>query len=82
MKIEIRTIESGGHLKAFADVEYMGFIMRGFTIMQGKDGVFACAPRRLGRDGRWNDVIEFTDHELKQSIFAAVMAEYEKVVAV
>lgn len=63
--ITVHRLEGTGNLKAFADIRIGGaVVVKGCTIMEGKNGTFASMPRRLNRDGRWSDVVVVSD-ELK-----------------
>ena len=63
--ITVHRLEGTGNLKAFVDIRIGGaLVIKGCTVMEGKKGMFASMPRRLGKDGRWADVVVVSD-ELK-----------------
>lgn len=65
--LSVRKLESAGNLKGFVDIQIGGaLIVRGCTVMEGKNGVFASMPRRLGRDGQWSDVVVPASDDLKE----------------
>ena len=56
---DIRKITGDGNLKAFADVRLGGsLLIKGVSVMKGKNGVFVSMPRKASKDGRWFDVLE------------------------
>jgi len=77
--VDIRKIIGNGNLKAFADVKVDGkLVIKGFTVMQGKNGVFVSMPRKAGRDGRWFDILTPVDEELKRELEEKVLGAYDK----
>jgi DNA-binding cell septation regulator SpoVG len=60
--VSVHRLEGDGNLKAFLDIRIGGgLLIRGCTVMEGRKGTFASLPRRLGRDGRWTDVVVPSD---------------------
>ena len=77
--VDIRKIVGDGNLKAFADVKIGGsLIIKGFSVMQGKKGVFVSMPRKANKEGRWFDVLSPLDEELKQTLQDKVLEAYER----
>ena len=77
--VDIRKIISGGNLKAIADLKLGGCLMvTGFSVMQGKNGIFVSMPRKTSKDGRWFDVLTPTDENLKQDIENKVLEAYDQ----
>ena len=76
--VDIRKINGDGNLKAFADVKIgEGLIIKGFSVMKGKQGVFVSMPRKAGKDGRWFDIIT-TGNELKRELEDRVLEAYDR----
>jgi DNA-binding cell septation regulator SpoVG len=73
----VRTIESSGHLKGFVDINIAGITIMGCPVMEGKNGLFATMPRKLGRDGRWMDIIKF-DNGVDMAIVLNTIVEAYK----
>ncbi len=64
--LSVRKLESAGNLKGFVDIQIGGgLIVRGCTVMEGRNGTFAGMPRRLGRDGQWSDVVVPSSEDLR-----------------
>ena len=77
--VDIRKITGDGNLKAFADVKLGGkLVIKGFTVTQGKAGVFVSMPRKAGKDGRWFDILTPLSDELKQEFQEKVLEAYDK----
>lgn len=76
---DIRKIEGDGNLKAFADVKVGdSLIIKGFSVMLGRRGVFVSMPRKAAKDGRWFDILTLTSDELKQEIEEKVLEAYDR----
>ena len=75
---DIRKITGDGNLKAFADVRLGGsLLIKGVSVMKGKNGVFVSMPRKASKDGRWFDVLEAED-ALKTEIEEKVLESYDR----
>lgn len=76
--IDTRKIVGDGSLKAFCDVKIGGdLLIKGFSVMNGKKGLFVCCPRKASKDGRWFDILEMSD-ELRTKIETKILEAYEK----
>jgi stage V sporulation protein G len=77
--VDIRKVVGGGSLKAFADVKIgEGFIIKGYTVVEGKNGVFVSGPRKAGKDGRWYDILMPLSDEVRQELEEKVMEAYDR----
>ena len=77
--VDVRKITGDGNLKAFADVKFGGaLVIKGFSVTQGKKGVFVSMPRKAGKDGRWFDILTPLSDELKQQFQDKVLEAYDK----
>lgn len=76
--INVRKISAPKSIqKAIVDVRFFdGLIVKGFSVCKGNGGTFVSAPRKVSKDGRWFDVLEFSE-ELKQEIQDKVLKSYE-----
>ena len=76
--VEIRKAMGDGNLKALADLKINGnLLIRGFSVMQGRRGVFVGMPRKTGRDGKWFDILTPSD-ELKIRFEEKVLEAYDR----
>ena len=55
MTITRMTSGSWGKVKAFFDIKVNGFTMKGFKLVEGKDGLFVGNPNYKGSDGEYHD---------------------------
>ena len=77
--VDIRKIMGDGNLKAFADLKIGGsVIIKGFSVLNGKSGVFVAMPRKAGKDGRWFDILVPANDETKRDIEEKILEAYEK----
>ncbi len=81
--VDIRKIIGDGNLKAFADIKFGDAIMvKGFSILQGKKGVFVSMPRKAGKDGRWFEILTPLSEKVKQEIEDKLLVAYDQEVEV
>ena len=67
MTITRMTSGSWGKVKAFFDVKVSGFTMKGFKLVEGKDGLFVGNPNYKGNDGEYHDFC-FVEKEDRQKM--------------
>ena len=68
MKIARMNKGSWGKLRAFFDVETQeGFVMKGFKLVEGINGLFVGFPSQKNSEGEYKDTI-FADKVLKQKV--------------
>lgn len=80
--VDVRKINGDGNLKAFADVKVGGsLVIKGFSVMQGKRGVFVSMPKKAGKDGKWFDIVTPLDESLKRELLDRVLEAYDKETA-
>ena len=81
-KIEVARIyrfENGGPVKAFCDIQFdEDYVVKGFRLVEGKDGLFVGMPSDVGKNGRWyNTFLPLTD-EVKNRIQNTIIAAYQE----
>ncbi|MEI8345212.1 MAG: SpoVG family protein [Candidatus Omnitrophota bacterium] len=77
--VDIRKVNSDSKLKAFADVKVAdAVIIKGFSVMAGKNGIFVSMPRKTAKDGRWYDILSPVDDGFKREIEQKVLEAYER----
>jgi len=76
--VRLRRFEDGeSKLKAFVDVAIGEFIVRGFRIVEGQEGLFLGMPQDRGKDGRWYSRFSPKTPEAKQVLTETVLAAYQ-----
>ena len=75
--VGIRKITGDGNRKAFADLKFGGsLIIKGFSVMQGKQGVFVSMPRQASKEGRWFETVT-PDGILRNEVKNKVLEAYD-----
>jgi stage V sporulation protein G len=77
--LDVRKITGDGNLKAFADLKICGSVLvRGFSVLEGKKGLFVTMPRKVSKDGRWFDILTPVNDEVKAEIETKILEAYEQ----
>ncbi|OGW91977.1 MAG: hypothetical protein A3D28_02940 [Omnitrophica bacterium RIFCSPHIGHO2_02_FULL_63_14] len=77
--VDIRKVTGDSALKAFADVKIGGGVLvRGFSVVKGKNGVFVSMPRKPGKDGKWYDILTPLSEDMKREFEDRVLEAYDK----
>tara|TARA_R110000824_G_scaffold176451_2_gene355426 strand:+ start:3344 stop:3700 length:357 start_codon:yes stop_codon:yes gene_type:complete len=56
-----------GKLRAFFDIEVDGFIIKGFKIVEGSNGLFVSMPSQKNEEGDYNDTV-WVDKDTRPSL--------------
>lgn len=68
-----------GSTRAFADIETPEFVIKGYRVVENKDGeLFVSDPSQPSEDGKWYKQAYAKEDALKDAINEAVLAEYNK----
>jgi stage V sporulation protein G len=66
-------------LKAFVDLAIGdSFIVKGFKVVEGENGLFVSMPSAPGKDGKWYDAAFPTTKEKRQEIAEIVLSAYKQ----
>jgi len=77
--VDIRKVTGDGNLKALADVKLgESLIIKGFSVVNGKNGIFVSMPRKLSRDGRWYDMMTPLNEEVRKDFEEKVLEAYDR----
>jgi len=74
----IYRLDGESKLKAFADVSLAGVVIKGFSVVDGSNGLFVSMPRHQGKDGKWYNTVWPSTKELKQRLSEAVLTAYKE----
>ena len=81
--VDIRKLVGDGKFKAVADVKFADcLLVKGFFVVQGKNGIFVSMPSKLSKDGKWQNVIEpesFLKRELEEKVLKCYDRETDGV---
>ena len=73
----LHRIDDGTPTKAFFDLAVMdSFVLNGYRIIEGKDGLFVSSPRECGKDGKWYTTVIPMTRDVKDAIEYLAMELY------
>lgn len=73
----LRRMEGDGKVKAFCDVSIVGaLLVRGFSVVEGKNGIFVSMPRRQGTNGQWYETVTPLSDEVKAHLSEIILEAY------
>ena len=76
MKIERINKGSWGKVRAFFDIKTQeGFIVKGFRIVEGINGLFVSFPSQKGQDDEYYDTV-YADRELRDELTQLALKEF------
>lgn len=64
-----------GKVRAFFDLEVEGFTIKGFSLVDGINGLFAGFPSVKDKEGEYKDTV-WADRELKNKVTELAIAAY------
>lgn len=77
--VDIRKMNGDSKLKASADIKIgESLIIKGFSVFDGKNGIFVAMPRKLTKDGHWFDMLTPLNDETKRELEGKVLEAYER----
>jgi len=69
--------KDGSKLKAFVDLSIgNSFIIKGFKVVQGEDGLFISMPSQAGKDGKWYDTAFPVTREKRDEVTQVILSAY------
>ena len=76
---KITRIDNGGKLKAFCDLLFGDlFLIRGFRIVDGENGMFVGMPQQAGKEGRWFSIFTPATKEIGEYLKEVVLDAYKE----
>ena len=79
VKITCRPYSGSSKTKAFVDLELDGtLLIKGLTLVEGKDGLFLSFPSTKGKDGKYYNSIYSLDEEWKKLLQDACIKKYNE----
>ena len=74
----IHKFNGDGPTKAICDISISDeFLVKGFRIIEGKNGLFVSQPREQGKDGKWYSNVFPLTASARQALNEAVLSAYE-----
>ena len=74
--VRMRRLNGEGKAKAFCDVALAGFVIKGFSVVDGKKGLFVGMPRQQGKDGKWYEIVTPLDEENRTDLAEFILEAY------
>ena len=77
--IRLHRFDGDGATKAICDVAICEeFLVKGFRIVEGREGLFVGSPREQGKDGKWYSKALALTAQTKEALNEAVISSYEE----
>jgi stage V sporulation protein G len=81
--VSMRMAEGLKNIRAFSDIRIGGsLIIKGVTVVDGKNGLFVSMPSKVGKDGKWRDSIFVADDELSKTYKETVIKAYKEAAGI
>ena len=75
--VRLHKFEGDGATKAMCDISISDeFVVKGFRIVEGKNGLFVGTPREHAKDGKWYDSAFPVTAEAREALNQVVLAAY------
>lgn len=79
VKITCKTYNDNSKTKAFIDLELdETLVIKGFTLVEGKDGLFLSFPSKKGKDGKYYNSVYSLDKEWRNLLQDACIKKYKE----
>lgn len=79
VKITCKPYSGSSKTKAFADLELDGtLVIKGLTLVEGKDGLFLSFPSKKGKDGKYYNSVYSLDKEWTKLLQDACIKKYNE----
>ncbi len=77
--VRLHRLENGGPIKAFCDIQFNNeYIVKGFKLVEGKDGTFVGMPSEIGKNGKWYSTFVALSDEVKSRLEEKVVSAFEE----
>lgn len=70
-------VKNGKGLLAYEDLKIGDWVVKGFKVIQGKNGLFISCPQSKGSDGKWRDTAWPNSREARNEMEEVVIAAYK-----
>ena len=74
--VQMRRLKGEGKAKAFCDIALSGFVIKGFSVVEGKKGLFIGMPRQQGKDGKWYEMVSPLDEGTRATLSEFILEAY------
>lgn len=75
--VRLNKLDGESRTKAFCDISLGdAFIVKGFRVVEGKEGLFVSMPREPGKDGKWYTRFVPLKNEVRDELSRIVLEAY------
>lgn len=75
--VRLHRFENGGPIKAFCDIQFDDdYVVKGFKLVEGKEGTFVSMPSEVGKNGKWYETFLPLSDEVRTRIQDAIVTAY------
>jgi len=75
---KIRRFEGESKLRAFCDLVFGDlFVVKGFSVFEGENGMFVGMPRQQSKQGKWFNIFTPATKEISEYLKDVVLKAYE-----
>jgi len=77
--VRLHRFENDGPVKAFCDIQFGDdYIVKGFKLVEGKEGFFISMPAEVGKNGKWYNTFQPLTDGVKNRLQDTVIKAYEE----
>jgi len=76
--VRMHRLEGDSKVKAFADISFGEFIVKGLKVVEGKNGLFLGMPQEKAKDGKWYDTFFPVTAEARKGLTDLVLNSYQQ----
>ncbi|MFA6216837.1 MAG: SpoVG family protein [Candidatus Omnitrophota bacterium] len=76
--IRLFRLPGDSNVKAFVDVSFGDFIVKGLRVVKGKDGLFLGMPQEKSKDGKWYNIFYPATKQAQLELTDAVLSAYQE----
>lgn len=74
----LHKFDGSSAIKAICDIAISDqLVVKGFKIIEGKNGLFMSVPQEKGKNGKWYDSVFPLTPEVRETISKTVLSAYE-----
>lgn len=77
--VRLYRFDNGKSVKAFCDLQFDDdYIVKGFKVVQGEEGLFVGMPSEAGKNGKWFNTFMPLSNEVKNRLAEVIISAYEE----
>lgn len=76
--VRLYRLQGESKIKAFADLDIAGFVIRGLRILSGSKGLFVGMPQEKSKDGKWYNFFYPNTEEAKEMLSQVVLEAFKE----